>query len=117
MNLVLDDAEEVYVEKAGKEVKPRQDLGQSAFLSVSLRLDIGLVTGMSVGNKATFEPFLPERSAGKRQMGKRGAVIQRLTIVVDLEEYGLCECGSRLTRLGRILLKGDNITLIQAVGA
>lgn len=29
MNLVLDDAEEVYVEKAGKEAKPRQDLGKS----------------------------------------------------------------------------------------
>jgi hypothetical protein len=28
MNLVLDDAEEVYIEKAGKEVKPRQDLGK-----------------------------------------------------------------------------------------
>jgi small nuclear ribonucleoprotein (snRNP)-like protein len=34
MNLVLDDAEEVYVEKAGKEAKPRQDLGKS-FLSLT----------------------------------------------------------------------------------
>ena len=41
MNLVLDDAEEVYIEKEGKEVKPRQDLGQlccpylSSFIGVS----------------------------------------------------------------------------------
>lgn len=31
MNLVLDDAEEVYIEKEGKEVKPRQDLGESYY--------------------------------------------------------------------------------------
>ena len=29
MNLVLDDAEEVYIEKSGKETKARQDLGKS----------------------------------------------------------------------------------------
>jgi small nuclear ribonucleoprotein (snRNP)-like protein len=28
MNLVLDDAEEVYIEKSGKETKARQDLGK-----------------------------------------------------------------------------------------
>jgi small nuclear ribonucleoprotein (snRNP)-like protein len=30
MNLVLDDAEEVYIEKSGKETKARQDLGKSS---------------------------------------------------------------------------------------
>lgn len=38
MNLVLDDAEEVYVEKAGKDVKPRQDLGQSSSRILELSL-------------------------------------------------------------------------------
>lgn len=28
MNVVLDDAEEVYTEKAGKEIKARRDLGE-----------------------------------------------------------------------------------------
>ena len=28
MNLVLDDAEEVYIEKSGRETKARQDLGK-----------------------------------------------------------------------------------------
>ena len=28
MNLVLDDAEEVYIAKSGKETKARQDLGK-----------------------------------------------------------------------------------------
>lgn len=37
MNLVLDDAEEVYVEKAGKEAKPRQDLGKSYLPPSKLR--------------------------------------------------------------------------------
>lgn len=39
MNLVLDDAEEVYVEKAGKETKARQDLGESAF-QIGLRAKV-----------------------------------------------------------------------------
>lgn len=35
MNLVLDDAEEVYIEKSGKETKARQDLGTFIIYSVS----------------------------------------------------------------------------------
>jgi len=38
MNLVLDDAEEVYIEKSGKETKARQDLG--TFIIHSLSCDL-----------------------------------------------------------------------------
>lgn len=37
MNLVLDDAEEVYIEKSGKETKPSQDLGTCFLFSTTIR--------------------------------------------------------------------------------
>lgn len=114
MNLVLDDAEEVYIEKEGKEVKPRQDLGQSYSLSSGHSLESPIL--VSAGYQLRGESRAVRSCKVVEALGdgiSNGAMFRNMrrgSESVDVE-------GSILTGIGRILLKGDNITLIQAVGA